>query len=316
MGCSRKTCFWKDVGCDLGHLDLSKCPAWETETAIKRDIRPTLDTVAIPWSGGAMGLTDLGFVAGCSKPIVLAIIGPQNSGKTTLLAAWYLLLGGGRCPDDGWRFSGSYSLAGWETVANFLRLAPGGVQPTFPPHTSSSGRIPGLLHLAFRRDNHRRREYVMTDAPGEWFSRWAINRNAQEAEGARWAAEHADAFMLIADCEALSGSEMGSARNAVRMLSRRLADERRGRPVAFVWTKADVQIAEQMKVTIRDTVQGVMPDAVEFAVSVMSTGDGSDDTGRGLLDLLRWTVNVQRSSVKLPEPTTDNPDPFFIFGTS
>lgn len=317
MRCSQKTCSWPEATCELGHLDPSQqCEEVKAEATPKHDTQLPSDAVAVPWSGGAMGLADLGFVAGCSKPIILAVIGPQNSGKTTLLAAWYLLLGRGARPGDEWRFSGSYSLAGWETVASFLRWAPGGVRPTFPPHTSSSGRTPGLLHLAFIRNNDRRRDYVMTDAPGEWFSKWAINRNAQGAEGARWVAEHADAFLLIADREALSGNEMGSARSAIQMVSRRLADERRGRSVALVWTKTDIRIEEQMEVAVRDTVRGIMPDVVEFPVSVMSLSDGSGDTGQGLLDLLRWAVNVQRSSVRFPESATGNPDPFFMFNTS
>lgn len=316
MRCSRKTCFWPEVTCELGHLEPSQqCKAVKAEATPEHDTQLPSDAVAVPWSGGAMGLADLGFVSGCGKPIVLAVIGPQNSGKTTLLAAWYLLLGRGARPGDEWRFSGSYSLAGWETVASFLRWAPGGVPPTFPPHTSSSGRMPGLLHLAFIRNNDRRRDYVMTDAPGEWFSKWAINRDALEAEGARWVAEHADAFLLIADREALSGPEMGSARSVIQMVSRRLADERRGRPVGLVWTKTDVRLEEQMEVAVRDTVRGIMPDAVEFAVSVKPAPDGSDDTG-GLLDLLRWAVSVQRSSVSFPEPATGGPDPFFMFGKS
>ena len=317
MRCSRKTCFWPEVTCELGHLEPpQQCKAVKAEATAEHDTQLPSDAVAVPWSGGAMGLADLGFVSGCSKPIVLAVIGPQNSGKTTLLAAWYLLLGRGARPGDEWRFSGSYSLAGWETVASFLRWAPGGVPPTFPPHTSSSGRMPGLLHLAFIRNNDRRRDYVMTDAPGEWFSKWAINRDAREAEGARWVAEHADAFLLIADREALSGPEMGSARSAIQMVSRRLADERRGRPVGLVWTKTDVRIEEQMEVAVRDTVRGIMPDTVEFAVSVKPAPDGSGDTGQGLLDLLRWAVSVQRSSVSFPEPATGSPDPFFMFGKS
>ena len=317
MRCSRKTCFWPKVTCELGHLEPpQQCKAVKAEATAEHDTQLPSDAVAAPWSGGAMGLADLGFVSGCSKPIVLAVIGPQNSGKTTLLAAWYLLLGRGSRPGDEWRFSGSYSLAGWETVASFLRWAPGGVPPTFPPHTSSSGRMPGLLHLAFIRNDDQRRDYVMTDAPGEWFSKWAINRDAREAEGARWVAEHADAFLLIADREALSGPEMGSARSAIQILSRRLADERRGRPVGLVWTKTDVRIEEQMEVAVRDTVRGIMPDTVEFAVSVKPAPDGSGDTGQGLLDLLRWVVSVQRSSVSFPEPATGSPDPFFMFGKS
>ena len=249
-----------------------------------------------------------------SLSIVLAIMGPQNAGKTTLLAAWYLLLGRGSGPDDELRFSGSYSLAGWEVVASFLRWEPGPVPPTFPPHTSSrSARTPGLLHLAFRRGNGLRRDYVMTDAPGEWFQKWAVNRDARDAAGARWAAEHADAFLLVADREALSGPEMGAARTGIQLLARRLADELRGRPVALVWTKKDISIPEDTEEAVRSTVLKAMPNAEEFGVSIMPNPDGTD-AGQDLLGVLHWAMNVQRPPVRLPEPTGDSLDPVFKFG--
>ena len=287
----------------------------KTGPKTKHEDRPPSDAVAMPWSGSALGLADLGFLAGRSKPVVLAIMGPQNAGKTTMLAAWYLLLGRGSGPDDELRFSGSYSLAGWEGVASFLRWKPGSIPPTFPPHTSSrSGRMPGLLHLAFkRRDNDRHRDYVMTDAPGEWFRKWAVKRDAPDAEGARWAAEHADAFLLVADREALSGPEMGVARTGIRLLARRLADELRGRPVALVWTKTDISIPEDTRNAVRSTVLKAMPNAVEFAVSIKSDAAGTG-TGQGLLDLLRWALNVRRPTVRLPEPAGDSLDPLFNFG--
>ena len=311
--CPRESC-WPDVGCSLGHLDLSKCSSMKADPKAKREDRPPSDAVAMPWSGGALGLADLGFVAGRSKPIVLAIIGPQNAGKSTLLAAWYLLLGRGAGPDDELRFSGSYSLAGWEAVASFLRWRPGSIPPIFPPHTSSrSGRMPGLLHLAFKRKNDHHRDYVMTDAPGEWFRKWAVKRDAPDAEGARWAAEHADAFLLVADREALSGSEMGAARTGIRLLARRLADELRGRPVALVWTKTDISIPEDTRNAVRSTVLKTMPNAVEFAVSIKSDPTGTD-TGQGLQDLFRWALNVRRPTVRLPESASDNLDPLFIYG--
>ena len=286
----------------------------KADSTVKTEDRPSLDSVAMPWSGGVLGLADLAFVAGREKPIVLAILGPQNAGKTTLLAAWYLLLGRGFRPDDALRFSGSHSLAGWEVVASSLRWEPGSIPPSFPPHTSShAGRMPGLLHLAFKRDNERRRDYVMTDAPGEWFQKWAINRNATDAEGARWAAEHADAFLLVADCEALSGPGRGAARSDIRLLARRLADELRGRPVALVWTKKDISIPEDLEEAVRCAVLKAMPSAAEFAVSIMSDPDGTE-AGQELLNLLRWALNVRRPTARLPEPGSHNFDPLFVFG--
>ncbi len=312
--CPRETCYWPDTTCNEGHLDHSKCPVLKTDSAPKHEDRPPSDAVAMPWSGSVLGLADLGFVSGRSKPIVLAIIGPQNAGKTTLLAAWYLLLGRGFRPDDDLRLSGSRSLAGWEAVASPLRWEPGSIPPTFPPHTSShSARFPGLLHLAFKRDNGRCRDFVMTDAPGEWFRKWAVNRETPEAEGARWAAEHADAFLLVADREALAGSERGAARAGIQLLARRLAGDLRGRPVALVWTKNDTSVPEDVERAVRSTVLKAMPSAAEFAVSIKSDTAGTD-TGQGLLDLLRWVLKARRPTVRLPEPASDNLDPLFMFG--
>ena len=313
--CSQETCYWLEVGCDLGHPDHTRCPLWETGGVPNQDVQQSTGAMAMPWSGNVLGLADLGFIAGRGKPFVLAIVGPEKAGKTTLLAAWYLLLGRGLRPADELRFSGSYSLTGWESIASFLRWLPGPVPPTFPPHTTSgSKRVPGLLHLAFTRDDGRRRDYVMTDAPGEWFRKWAINRDTADAEGARWVAEHADAFLLIADCEALSGTEMGRARGNVQVLARRLGVERRGRPVALVWTKTDFVVSKETEKAVRNTVLEQMPDALEFRVSVVSACDQASDTEQGHLDLLNWGLNVRRNPVALPEPVYDSSDPFFLVG--
>ena len=312
--CLRETCFWPDAACNLGHLDHSKCPVLKADSAAKQDDTSPPDAVAMPWSGGVLGLGDLGFVAGRNKPTVLAIVGPHNAGKTTLLGAWYLLLGRGSLPDDELRFSGSCSLAGWEIVASSLRWEPGSIPPSFPPHTSSrSTRVPGLLHLAFKRGVDYRRDFVMTDAPGEWFRKWAVNREDPDAEGSRWAAEHADVFLLVADREALAGQERGATRTDIQLLARRLADDLRGRPVALVWTKADTPIPEDTERAVRNGVLRAIPRATEFAVSIMSESDGTG-TGQGLLELLRWVLDVRRPTVRLPEPAGDNLDPVFIFG--
>ena len=313
--CARETCFWPEVGCDLGHPNYTRCPMWKKSVAQHQDAQQSSDAMAMPWSGNALGLADLGFVAGRGKPLVLAIVGPENAGKTTLLAAWYLLLARGWRPDDRLRFSGSYSLAGWESIASFLRWLPGPVQPTFPPHTTSGDkRIPGLLHLAFAGNYMRQRDYVMTDAPGEWFRKWAINRDNSTAQGARWVSEHADAFLLIADCEALSSTGMGRARGNVQVLARRLGVERRGRPVALVWTKNDIGVSRETEEAVRNSVLAQMPDIREFRVSVVPACDENSDTGQGLLNLLSWCLNVRRNRAALPNPAVDSLDPFLLVG--
>jgi len=167
--------------------------------------------------------------------------------------------------------------------------------------------------LAFKRGVDHRRDFVLTDAPGEWFRNWAVNRDAAGAEGARWAAEHADVFLLVADREALAGREKGVARTDIQLLARRLADDLRERPVAFVWTKADTRIPKDTERAVRSAVLRVVPHAKEFVVSIVSESDGTG-TGQGLVELLRWVLHVGRPPVRLPKPVGDNLDPLFMFG--
>ena len=252
------------------------------DSAGEEDEPAPQDGLVMPWSGGVLGLADLGFIAGPKRPMVVSIMGPENAGKTTLLGAWYLLLGRGAVSDDELRFAGSRSLDAWEAVADALRWEPGSIPPSFPPHTSSRGtRAPGLLHLAFIREGRGRRDYVMTDAPGEWFRKWAINRDARDAEGARWAAKQADVFLLVADRGALAGAHRGATRTDIQLLARRLADDLRGRPVALVWTKADIPIAEETEEAVRSAVSRTVPGAKEFTVSILSGSDGAS-AGTGL----------------------------------
>ncbi|UEM24362.1 GTPase domain-containing protein (plasmid) [Skermanella mucosa] len=295
-------------------MDIKQCPCWtapEEAQAEEHDV--TTDGIVLPWSGSALGLVDLGFVAGGAKPLVVGIAGPQAAGKTTLLAAWYLLLGRGQATTGSRRFAGSYSIAGWEAIAGSLRWSPGQAA-AFPPHTTSrGGRVPGLLHLAFREADGRLRAYLLADAPGEWFQKWAVNRDAPDGEGARWVADHADVFLLVADREALSGPTMGTARGAFQNLARRLGTECRERPVALVWTKADVEIAPEMEKAVRDTVMATIPDATEFFVSVISGPGGPTDIGRGLVELFDWMLSARRAPAALLPPD-DKSDPLFVLG--
>ncbi|TDB89805.1 hypothetical protein E1266_29110 [Actinomadura sp. 7K534] len=229
-----------------------------------------------------------------------------------MLGAWYLLLGKGTPQLRDRRFAGSLSLEGWEAVAGSLRWSPGQL-PGFPPHTTSrSGRAPGLLHLSFWDAAHERStDFLFTDAPGEWFQRWAMNRDAPEAEGARWIAEHADVLLLIADRDALAGEHRGAARGALQRLGRRLAAECWERPVALVWTKSDVEIVPEMENSIRRSVRDLMPHATEFSVSVLSevASAGSD-----WIDLMNWILTSRRPTGELPPPAAFRDDPLFLYG--
>lgn len=316
--CAQATCYVPDTGCDLGHTDISKCPVWHGAKLSDAADENLSDEILMPWSGSAFGLADLGFVSGRRKPIVIGVVGPQNAGKTTLLAAWYLLLGRGIASIEGELFAGSYTLSGWEAVASSMRWAPG-QSPRFPAHTTSrGGRAPGLLHLTFRsKKDGRAVDYLFTDAPGEWFQRWAINTDSEEGAGARWVSDNADAFMIVADREALAGESMGAARGSLQRIAKRLGAERGNRPVSLVWSKSDVDIPPEMEEAIRSAVIDAMPDAAEHSVSVVGAPDGDPtlNKGTGLVELFQWAISIRRRGVGLPPPGSTSDDPLFVYGT-
>ncbi|WP_249217046.1 TRAFAC clade GTPase domain-containing protein [Nocardioides palaemonis] len=245
--CSRENCYAPDTLCVLGNVagcEHLAVPAPEGAPAPEQEVT---QGQRLPWSGLALGLTDVFPIAAQSRPHVVGVVGAARSGKTTLLAAHWVAArrGLGRYSRS---FAGSYSLMGWHQIARHLQWQP--VGSGFPPHTSSSDvRSPALLHVAYSNhddaaDGARPFHLLLTDAPGEWFSRWA--EEPALAEGAQWVADHADAFLLLADGDALRGAERGQARVNYQSLAIRLRTAAAGRPVIPVLSKADVGVPENM----------------------------------------------------------------------
>jgi hypothetical protein len=112
------------------------------------------------------------------------------------------------------------------------------------------------------------RDILLTDAPGEWCTSWALQEGAPDAEGARWIVRHSDAFLVFADCHRLVGSKRGEARNEVRQLLERLGNHVSDRPTALIWTKADYKPTEGIRAAIRRTLNEHVPRAIEVEASI------------------------------------------------
>ena len=181
---------------------------------------------------------------------MVGLIGAPDSGKTTLLAFLYMwLLEHGDIP--GWSFAGSWTLGAWESLVQASRWT-AEPPPSFPDHTSSSGRVPGLLHLRLRDGEGLVRDVLFTDAPGEWFTVWAKAPNHEGAAGARWVIEHSNVILLLADSGSLSDANaLPQARRATRDLTERVGALASHIPLGFTWTKVDVEPAA----TTRDTIE-------------------------------------------------------------
>ena len=307
--CTHKGCYAPATSCARGE-ELADCPHWKKDAPDPEAPKPTADEtdggkhLRFPWTGNAMGPADLLYLAGAAKAKLLTLAGASDAGKTSLLAAFYLLIARGIRP-TGVEFAGSVTLEGWESIAGSLRWKTTGA-PTFPPHTSSgSGRHPGMLHMSLATPQARC-ELVAADSPGEWFTNWASNRASAQAEGARWLSERTDVFLVIADSQALSGTARGEARTALVNLLRRVGAESAGRPVALVWTKCDLTVSPDMQARIRDAAQRSLKTFEEFRISMLPpTGEEARNRGQGIVELLHWVL-AAKPTAAAPGPEEDS----------
>lgn len=295
--CAQLACIAPDeVGCLEGESAPHLCKHWQKkgDAEVCEASSELEDGARLPWTGNALGSLDIGFLAGRARTRLVGIFGASDSGKTSLLGAWYLLVGRGICP-DGISFAGSLTLEGWENIAGSLRWS-SAHGPAFPSHTSSgAGRHPGLLHLDLSIHGARR-DILFADTPGEWFSRWAVRRDADDATGALWLSDASDVLIVVADSQALAGPKLGVARSNLVSLLRRVAAERRGRPVALVWTKADVDIEPQMRQAVTQAADLVLGSYQTFSVSMHSApGHAPYNKGQGLIELFEWVLTVSEA---------------------
>jgi hypothetical protein len=268
--CSNARCFVHDgEGCDEGKLDVAECPFWSADASKpEAALSPTETSARVLWSGSALGLTALANLVPRGRSILVGVLGAHDAGKTTLLAGNYLQLLRGHALADA-RFAGSRTLGAWESLAAWTRFEDAARLPSFPPHTPrGTSRVPGLLHLALRGPKDEFRDVLLTDAPGEWFTRWSVWEDAPEAEGARWIVRHADAFLVLADCHRLCSRERGQTRDDIRQLLERLGNNVRDRPTVLVWAKAVNQPPAGIRGAIQDALKNLIPHATEVESSI------------------------------------------------
>lgn len=310
--CSIGNCY-PDIRCAEGKKYKKDCPHWEDREKSSKDSKITLtedNSHLLSWSGNSMGMEDISILSERSSPILLGAIGEANSGKTTFLGLLYLLLSNGQFLEN-WSFSNSYTILGWEYIANYLRYQSGN-KSEFPPHTSRfDGRDVGLLHLglfnrAFLHD------IMFTDVPGEWFKYWAENINDSGTGNAPWIHKNSRGFLLFIDCEGLV-KESGKYRLKTRKLINRLSNDLNGRPVAILWSKADFydKIRDPIKNIIKNKL-GKIPNSKEFLISIYH-GNGNT-YHKSILKSIDWllqkTTSVNRT--KQFEFSSVKNDDFFI----
>ena len=310
--CQLDDCFFPSTSCNAGHMDTAQCPNYRRQPDQEAsEVSP--EDERFPWTGRPFGLKDLRFVSAVRRPHVIGLAGLEDAGKTTLLGMLFLMLYRGHRVMERESFAGSYTLQGWENIGHYLQLTSSGpIQ--FPPHTAQSGRIPGLLHLRFSTDDDSDRDYLLADAPGEWFSHWTDNASADNAAGARWIAANADKVMIFADTEALTGSQMGPARLNLEFLIRRVQHNFRNDAVALLWSKTDLQRPKQLITDVERHFKLCFPEAPIFSVKIPNRSENADETTlQALKDLFQWSFTSKHTSPAVHWPKSNSADPFLSY---
>ena len=310
--CQMEDCFFPSTNCCAGFMDPSVCPNYQRPEEDAPTESPAEDE-RFPWTGRPFGLKDLRFIATVRRPRIIGMLGLADAGKTTLLGMLYLMLyRGHRVAGDG-SFSGSYTMLGWENIARFLQLTSSGpIQ--FPPHTTQSGRIPGLLHLRFSAPNRGDHDFLLTDAPGEWFSNWTDNATAENAAGARWIASNADKIVIFADTAALTGAKQGPARSRLEFLIRRVQYNFSKDAVALLWSKTDLPRSEHLISAVNSHFQRCFSEAPIFSVKVPKQGEEVEEAVLPLLEaLFEWMFSPSVKHPLVPWPEPKNADPFLSY---
>jgi hypothetical protein len=303
--------------CQCGEEDYEDCRNYiganSIDKVLKKDEKDkSKQKINIPWHANAMGALDLDFIKSKRQPFIIGVAGPPDAGKTTLIAAIYMLLRGGKSIGE-YTFSGSYTLLGWEKLASSLSFN-SHKKVYFPPHTSSNtARVPGLLHLELRNNRNQPLDLLFTDAPGEWFVNWSSNSETKDSQGAKWIDDHADAFILVADSHAFN-TRIGKARNTLMKIVGRMKNTHQNRPVSLVWTKSDEKMKHKdIKTIITDKVKLNLNGVKKYETAVINQSYMTKELLTDSLEIVNFLLEEKKNQVnKKPNINIQDSDDFFF----
>lgn len=236
MKCSNPECAAPATPCHLETGDYRKCEFWlKTNSAIKAPVKQQKNNKKsfVNWSGSALQLDELNSVALRNSPVTIGIVGKVDAGKTTFLAMLFTLLQKG-FGFEHYQFAGSQSLIGWDELYHRLKVYQ--TQVAFPDPTPTE--YLRFFHIALRDNRGRLKDLLISDASGEGFTAWAVNREAPNGVNARAIYKTSCAFILFIDCKDLIARK-GTARAEIVALAEMLRYDLQRRPVIAVWSKAD-----------------------------------------------------------------------------
>lgn len=272
--------------------DYPKCVHWLGNKAVQQEKEQAFvnkRSQSLPWTGEPFQPSDIQVVSQRSAPLIIGMVGNADAGKTSYLGMLYTLLFNG-AKFERWAFAGSYTLAAWEMLAQYLKIKANGAVE-FPPPTPSNPDFYSLYHLALKRDGLFR-DVLFADSSGEVYKLWSENVDDPNAENARWIYGKSSAFIFMVDSVALK-ERRGAARTEIIQMAEQLVANLSGRPVAVVWSKADEigNVRENIKNALKEDLGQLFQDSLVFEVSNFSKSDPDILCHKNNVDVIEYLLN-------------------------
>lgn len=315
--CSNPDCTAPKGLCHVHvNTDYPKCEFWlenKTDRPVEKQKGTNSKTQSLSWTGESFQPTDIEIVSQRSAPLIIGMVGSADAGKTSYLGMLYTLLFNG-IKFESWSFSGSFTLAAWEMLAQYLKIKPNG-SVVFAPPTPANPDYYSLYHLSLKKEELFR-DVLFADSSGEVFNLWSENVQDQNAENARWIYEKSNAFIFMVDSVALI-NKRGAAKSEIVQMAEQVAANLKGRPVAVVWSKADEidNIRENIKHALEEDLAEIFKDSQVFEVSNFSKSDPDTLCHKNNVAVTEYLLEKlnEPKKIELRPQISDSDDKFFNY---
>ncbi len=288
--CKFRECGAPDIPCHIGKEDHTTCPNWIEQsieqTNKKVKLSQNLKKSNLSWNGQSFAIDDLSIVSRRTSPVLIGIVGNVDAGKTSFLAMVYTLLYNGK-KLKRYDFAGTKTILGWDELYHKLKMQKSEV--SFPNPTPVS--LNSLYHLALRNNDEQLRDVLFSDASGEVFTLWSQNRDAENAENARWIYANSNGFMLFIDCESLI-RQKNLAKREILNIAHQLTHDLKERPVIAVWSKSDKkkEIHPIIEKSLKEELQNIFTNFTEIEISNFLVPGPDKLVQKNNLEAINWLM--------------------------
>lgn len=314
--CVNEECNYADDGKCVEGYSLDECPHLKSFAVENIDVIevaepvPSIERTHTLSSGEALDRAQASMLQRRRLSRAIGLIGPNNAGKTSLIASVYDLLQDG--PIAGIGFAGSATLIGFEKVCHDSRAA----SRRGTPHTERTtvGAEATFFHLDLRTDEGELVSLFMGDRSGEDYLSASdeVVRSAEFFELRR-----ADTVTLLVNGEHLVGSEQ---RHQVKAVSPQIIGAlvegggiRYGARLAIVLTKNDAVRASAKAERVKREFDEIVTEIAEqhrehvhevrsFVVAASPAETSDVPRGDGVGELLRYWLGASPRSEQSSNP--------------